>query len=433
MFMWFRDGTALFRKEAIATTAVLGAMLQFTAPNSFAADVTLQWDPATQAGLAGYKVYYGESSNTYTGSVDTGTQTSYTVTDLSEGKTYYFAVTAYGTTGYSESGYSNEVSKIVSVAVPVADFSANVTSGTAPLAVLFSDTSTGNVTDWSWNFGNGTTGSGGQALITYNAPGTYTVSLTASGPGGSNTKTKSDYITVASDSTGGGGSDDGSGGDSDDGSGGGAGTVAGLVAAYGFDEASGSLVSDASGNYNDGMIEGATRVAQGRFGKALSFNGNNAWVTVNDAASLDLSTGMALQAWVYPTVSLSGWRSVILKENAGGASYYLSANSSQNKPVMAVQVGGERSLYGTTQLPANTWTHLAATYDGTTQRLYVNGVEVASRAQTGSIAQSDGPLRIGGNSVWGEFFTGLIDEVRVYNRVLTASEIQKDMNTAVAP
>jgi hypothetical protein len=65
------------------------------------------------------------------------------------------------------------------------------------------------------------------------------------------------------------------------------------------------------------------------------------------------------------------------------------------------------------------------------QRLYVNGVEVASRAQTGPVLVSDSPLRIGGNSVWGEFFQGRIDEVRIYSRALAPSEIQADMNTAV--
>ena len=79
----------------------------------------------------------------------------------------------------------------------------------------------------------------------------------------------------------------------------------------------------------------------------------------------------------------------------------------------------------------NTWTHLAATYDGATLRLYRNGTQVATRAVSGAITTSDSPLRIGGNLVWGEYFDGLIDEVRIYNRVLTATEIQTDMNAPV--
>ena len=75
---------------------------------------------------------------------------------------------------------------------------------------------------------------------------------------------------------------------------------------------------------------------------------------------------------------------------------------------------------GPTALTANTWAHLAATYDGVTMRLYVNGVQVASRAQTGAIATSTNPLQIGGDSIYGQYFAGLIDEVRVYNRALSA-------------
>jgi hypothetical protein len=97
-----------------------------------------------------------------------------------------------------------------------------------------------------------------------------------------------------------------------------------------------------------------------------------------------------------------------------------------------LEIGGsERILIGGNQLVANSWIHLAATYNGTRQRLYVNGIRVASRPQSGSIQTSSWPLRFGGNVVWGEFFKGLIDEVRLYNRALTQAEILIDMNTPV--
>ena len=64
-------------------------------------------------------------------------------------------------------------------------------------------------------------------------------------------------------------------------------------------------------------------------------------------------------------------------------------------------------------------------------RLYVNGTLAGSTTIAGAMAASIGVLRIGGNSVWGEWFAGLIDEVRVYNRALSAAEVQQDMQTAV--
>src|SRR6185295_18639269 len=79
----------------------------------------------------------------------------------------------------------------------------------------------------------------------------------------------------------------------------------------------------------------------------------------------------------------------------------------------------------------NAWSHLAATYDGTNLRFYVNGVLVTAKATSGAMPNTANPLRIGGNAIWGEYFSGLIDEVRVYNRALGAGEIDFDMKSAV--
>jgi hypothetical protein len=160
----------------------------------------------------------------------------------------------------------------------------------------------------------------------------------------------------------------------------------------------------------------------------------NDTVNVNHSNSLDLATGMTLEAWVNPAVPPSGWRAAIVKEQPGGVVYYLyPSGGGDDSPVTGVYVAAEQTLFGGSRLPVSTWTHLAATFDGTTQRLYVNGVEVTSRAQTGTIQRSASPLRIGGNAVLGEFFEGFIDEVRIYNRALTLTEIQTDMNSPVGP
>ena len=125
------------------------------------------------------------------------------------------------------------------------------------------------------------------------------------------------------------------------------------------------------------------------------------------------------------------WRSVVIKEQPNAEIYNLYANATSNTPVVYVvaasQPGVPLGAAGTSQLPLNAWTHVAATYDNTTLRLYVNGVQVGSRAVSGALVTSTGVLRIGGNSMWGEFFAGRIDEVRIYNRALSAGEIQADM------
>ncbi len=201
-----------------------------------------------------------------------------------------------------------------------------------------------------------------------------------------------------------------------------------LVASYNFDEVAGNIVLDNSTFGNDGILSGATRTFEGKYNEALIFNGISDIMTVDDSDSLDLASGMTLEAWVYPTLVPKGWRTIIAKESADDLSYSLYAGSKPgNKPAQQVN---EQTLQGT-QLPINTWTFLAATYDGSMQRLYINGVEVASRNQNGLINISDNNLYFGGNFLYGEYFAGMIDEVRIYNNPLTQSEILDDMNTPV--
>ena len=141
---------------------------------------------------------------------------------------------------------------------------------------------------------------------------------------------------------------------------------------------------------------------------------------------------MTLEAWVRPAVAGNAYLTVIMKERPGSDSYALYANGSGNNraPIAEAYVGGYRDAVGTTQLAPGVWTHVAATYDGNVLALYVNGIQAAQLVIAGSITTSTSPLRIGGNTIWGEWFNGLIDEVRVYNRALTATEIQADMNAA---
>ena len=205
----------------------------------------------------------------------------------------------------------------------------------------------------------------------------------------------------------------------------------GLVAAYGFNEGSGTTTTDASGNANTGTLSGATWSTAGRYGGALAFDGTSAWVTVPDAAVLDLTTGMTLEAWVYAS-SVGAWRTVLMKETANGFSYGLDASDTNRRPSAWIRRTADIGATGTSAFPANSWVHLAATYNGSTLILYLNGSPVVTRAITGAIVTSSQPLRIGGAAPYvGENFAGRIDEVRIYNRALTASEIQTDMGTPI--
>jgi Concanavalin A-like lectin/glucanases superfamily/Bacterial Ig domain len=202
----------------------------------------------------------------------------------------------------------------------------------------------------------------------------------------------------------------------------------GLVAAYAFDEGAGASVADRSGTGNGGSLAGPTWTAAGRFGSALNFDGVDDRVVVADANSLDLTTGMTLEAWVRPTAAGGVWRTVVAKNAPGSIAYNLYANRNTNRPAVEVNLTGRlRTTNGAAQLPLNTWSHVAATYDGANLRLFVNGTQVGTAAFTGSLLTSTGELWIGGNSAWSEWFAGSIDEGRVYNRALTAAQIASDM------
>ena len=205
------------------------------------------------------------------------------------------------------------------------------------------------------------------------------------------------------------------------------GAPAGLVAAYAFDEGSGTTVGDASGSGNSGTAGTATWTTSGEFGSALVFNGSGARVTVPDSASLDLTSAMTLEAWVYPTAS-GGWRDLIYK---GTNDIYYLEGSSPGGPPAAGGTFSPSPLFGASPLPLNAWSHLAATYDGSTMRLFVNGAQAGSKAQTGSIATSTGALTIGGDALYGQYFQGRIDEVRIYTVALTQGQIQSDMTTPI--
>ena len=206
-------------------------------------------------------------------------------------------------------------------------------------------------------------------------------------------------------------------------------TIPGLVAAYSFDEGSGTTVSDSSGNGNNGTLTSTAWTSSAVYGNALLFNGTNSLITINDSASLHLTTGMTLEAWVNPSVVSNAWRDVIYK---GNDNYYLEATSGSNAPAGGATVSGADVItLGTGSLTANAWSHLAFTYDGTTFRIYVNGALVASQSHAGTILTSANPLQIGGDTLFGQYFTGTIDEVRVYNQALTQAQIQADMGTPI--
>jgi hypothetical protein len=209
-------------------------------------------------------------------------------------------------------------------------------------------------------------------------------------------------------------------------------TPPGLVGAWGFGEGTGSTAADASGNGNTGTITSAAWSTQGRYGNALSFNGTSSIVRVASSASLNVGGAMTLSGWIRPTASQAGWRTLLARQ---ADVYFLMAGSDAGtlRPAGGGTMGTSVNyVTGPTALAVNAWTHVAVTYDGAMLRMFINGTQVSARANGGVIPATTNPLWIGGNQPYGEYFQGLIDDVRVYNRALTALDIQNDMNNGVS-
>ena len=187
---------------------------------------------------------------------------------------------------------------------------------------------------------------------------------------------------------------------------------AGPVAEWTFNEGSGDVVRDRSGNGNDGKIFGARRVKLGR-GQALSFDGVDDYVDCGAGPSLEITGHVSLQAWIKPTDM--GW--------AGAAVVGKSYNQYQllysTRGLCWWYVGSGSHSVGN-KLPLHEWWHVTGTYDGDRRRIYINGRLAGSK-------KSPAPKGKGGHffmgAVGNKFFQGQVDNVRVYDRALAEEEI----------
>jgi uncharacterized protein (TIGR03437 family) len=213
------------------------------------------------------------------------------------------------------------------------------------------------------------------------------------------------------------------------------------AAAYAFDEGTGSTTADASGNGNTGQLVGATWTKKGEHGNALSFNGNNNYVDVGAGPSFQGTGSMTWSAWIYATGNPSDDGNIIAKSawGSGQVGWQFKTTPDTGSQTFGILISADGSSYtercSKTVRALNTWYFVAAVYNASAKTLdiYVNGVlnnGVLYGTIPGSQYSPSLHATVGKRSD-GFYFKGTIDDLRVYNRALSASEIQNDMNTAV--
>ncbi len=280
---------------------------------------------------------------------------------------------------------------------PVASFTYSPSSPQVGQTVHFNGSGShdpdGSIVSYSWNFGDGHTGSGVTVNHSYSHAGTYTVRLTVTdNDGASATKTKSISVAAAP-------------------------SLPPLRGYWAFNEGSGTTAADSSGNGNNGSIHGASWVSGSPDGStALSFDGSGDYVTVPASASLAITGQLTVEAWINPS-GPGGVQRIVSADKH----FYLALSGS--KISFAVYTNAWKKVTGTTALQTGTWYHVAGVYTGGKLRVYLNGnleKEINVSGQIGQ-GQSAADVIIGARAGGSQGFVGTIDEVRIYADALDPS------------
>jgi Concanavalin A-like lectin/glucanases superfamily len=207
----------------------------------------------------------------------------------------------------------------------------------------------------------------------------------------------------------------------------------GPIAAYSFNQGSGTTAPDSAGAH-EAKIEGAKWATGGKYGGALEFKASEkAQLTVTGTEDLRLKN-FTLEAWIDPTESRT-FAAILAHPNAEDYGYALyDGGELAGKPegMITNHKFVQSYAFYNSVTPLNTWTHLALTNDGTNLRLYVNGALVDTRSAV-NVQAGIGNLKIGGTEFFGgnEYFTGKIDEIRIYGRALSGAEVEADKGTPI--
>ncbi len=383
-----------------------------------AGQISLAWNASTDnVAVAGYRILRGGTQ------IGTSTSTTFINSGLAPGATYSYAVTAFDAAGNVS---SPSAPASATTPAPAADTSApSVPSGLAATAASSSQidlawqASTDNVGVAGYEVHRNGTFLAGTTGTTFSstqlaAGTTYTYAVRAF-DAANNFSALSPAVSATTPA------------------GAPAAQRTGPIVAYNFDEASGFVLRDRSGNAHDGTLAGGSAWAGGKHGGAISFDGLNAQVRADHAADLSFGNGgeFTVSAWVY--VRDRGKGILFGKQGATGNGWRLTVTPSGR----LVLEGNGTERFSVFAVASDRWQHLAAVQSASGVALYVNGTNVTSSAGSNGNFDNNAPLTLGTTAkpplgdCCQRFFDGLLDDLRIYNRALTQAEIKADMNTPV--
>ena len=218
-------------------------------------------------------------------------------------------------------------------------------------------------------------------------------------------------------------------------------SAAGLVAGYAFNEGSGTTAADASGSGLTGTLTNGAAWGTGRNAGAVLLDGVDDFVELGNPALLQLTGSMTVSAWVNSAAFPVDDAAIVSKRASGEVGYQLDTTVDRGPRTISFKLtnssGGTMFRYGATTLQANTWYFVTGVYDAATSALhvYLNGqLEDGTLLGTVTATQqnSSANVNIGRRPTGNSFnFNGRIDDVRIYGRALTQTEIQADMSTPI--
>ncbi|MBW8038583.1 MAG: hypothetical protein FVQ85_01135 [Planctomycetes bacterium] len=194
----------------------------------------------------------------------------------------------------------------------------------------------------------------------------------------------------------------------------------GLVAHWKFDDGSGGTATDSAGTNNGALVGDPTWTA-GRINGALSLDGNGDYVVVAPVAPL-AGVNLTAQAWIRVDEFAGIWNPILTQHDPSNNGYYFYVSS--GTPAFYI-VGGVAfvQVISNEAINTNQWYHVAGTNDGSNLKLYIDGQLKDSASSTGFLGANYNAY-IGSEPVTPLYYTGLIDDVRIYNRAVSESEFQ---------